>query len=142
MKIIQIVGNSNSGKTTFIKNLITELKKKGNVAVIKHLGDHTYNIEEGKDTTVFFDAGADMSVGIDSHKAVAATRKNTLDDVLGMLFDQGMDFAIIEGFKQRSFSKIVIGGLTADTCIMTNPSVNEVITSLNLFENFCKLKKE
>jgi molybdopterin-guanine dinucleotide biosynthesis protein MobB len=138
MKIIQIVGISNSGKTSFIKNLIPELKKKGTVAVIKHLGDHTYNIEEGKDTTVFFDAGADMSVGIDSDKAVAAIRKNTLDDVLGMLLDQGMDFAIIEGFKQRSFPKIVIGSLTADTCILTNPAVTEVITSLNLFENFRK----
>ena len=136
MKIIQIVGSSNSGKTTFIKNLIPELKKKGNVAVIKHLGEHTYNIEEGKDTTAFFDAGADMSVGIDSDKAVAAIRKNTLDDVLGMLLDQGMDFAIIEGFKQRSFPKIVIGSLTADTCILSNPTVNEVITSLNVFENF------
>jgi len=141
MKIIHVVGNSNSGKTTFIKNLIPELKKKGKVAVIKHLGDHTYNIEEGKDTTVFFNAGADISVGIDSDKAVAAIRKNTLDDVLGMLFDQEMDFAIIEGFKQRSFPKIVIGNLTADTSILTNPSVDEVISSLNLFENFLKIKK-
>jgi len=138
MKIIQIVGNSNSGKTIFIKNLIPELKKKGNVAVIKHLGDHTYNIKEGKDTTVFFDAGADISVGIDSDKAVAATRKNTLDDVLGMLLDQDMDFAIIEGFKRRSFPKIVIGSLTANTSILTNPTVDEVITSLNRFENFHK----
>ena len=136
MKIIQVVGNSNSGKTTFIKNLIPELKKKGNVAVVKHLGDHTYIIEEGKDTTVFFNAGADISVGIDSDKAVAAIRKNTLDDVLGMLLDQHMDFAIIEGFKQRSFPKIVIGNLTADTTILTNPSVDEVISSLNLFETF------
>jgi len=138
MKIIQVVGSSNSGKTTFIKNLIPELKKRGNVAVIKHLGDHTYTIEEGKDTTVFFDAGADMSVGIDSQKAVAALRKNTLDDVLRMLFDQGMDFAIIEGFKHLSFPKIVIGSLSADTCIFTNPTINEVISSLNLFENFRK----
>jgi molybdopterin-guanine dinucleotide biosynthesis protein MobB len=138
MKIIQVVGTSNSGKTTFIKNLIPELKKKGNVAVVKHLGDHTYTIEEGKDTTVFFNAGADISVGIDSDKAVAAIRKNTLDDVLGMLLDQHMDFAIIEGFKQRSFPKIVIGNLTADTTILTNPSVDEVISSLNLFETFRK----
>lgn len=138
MKIIQVVGSSNSGKTTFIKDLIPELKKKGTVAVIKHLGDHTYDIGEGKDTTAFFDAGADMSVGIDSHKAVAAIRKSTLDDVLGMLLDQEMDFAIIEGFKQRSFPKIVIGSLTADRCILTNPTVNQVIKSLNLFENFHK----
>jgi molybdopterin-guanine dinucleotide biosynthesis protein MobB len=142
MKIIQVVGSSNSGKTTFIKNLIPELKKKGKVAVLKHLGDHTYAIEEGKDTTVFFEAGADMSVGIDSEKAVATIRKNALEGILGMLLDQDMDFAIIEGFKQRSFPKIVIGDLAADTSILTNPSVDEVIASLNLFENFCRSKKE
>jgi molybdopterin-guanine dinucleotide biosynthesis protein MobB len=138
MKIIQVVGTSNSGKTTFIKNLIPELKKLGTVVVIKHLGDHTYNIEEGKDTTVFFDAGADISVGIDSCKAVIALRSNTLDDILGMLFDQGMDFAIIEGFKQRSFPKIIIGNLPADKCVLSNPGVSDVIASLSLFENFSR----
>jgi molybdopterin-guanine dinucleotide biosynthesis protein MobB len=138
MKIIQIVGSSNSGKTTFIKNLIPELKKLGTVAVVKHLGDHTFHIEEGKDTTVFFDAGADISIGIDSHKAVVAIRKNTLEDIFGMLFDQGMDFAVIEGFKQRSFPKIVIGSLPADRCVLSNPAVSEVIASLSLFENFSR----
>jgi molybdopterin-guanine dinucleotide biosynthesis protein MobB len=136
MKIIQVVGSSNSGKTTFIKNLIPELKKLGNVAVIKHLGDHTYHIEEGKDTTLFFEAGVDISIGIDSDKAVVAIRKNTLEDIFGMLIDQGMDFAVIEGFKKRSFPKIVIGSLPVDKCILTNPAVSEVITSLSLFENF------
>jgi molybdopterin-guanine dinucleotide biosynthesis protein MobB len=138
MKIIQIVGKSNSGKTTFIKNLIPELKKRGNVAVIKHLGDHTFNIAKGKDTTVFFDAGADISIGIDTDKAVAMIRKNTLDEVLYMLLDQGMDFTIIEGYKQRAFPKIVIGDLTADKCILTNPTIKDVVASLNLFENFTK----
>ncbi|RQW06400.1 MAG: molybdopterin-guanine dinucleotide biosynthesis protein B, partial [Calditrichaeota bacterium] len=45
MKIIQIVGRSNSGKTTFIRNLVPQLKKTGKVAVIKHLGDHDYQLE-------------------------------------------------------------------------------------------------
>lgn len=138
MKIIQVVGRSNSGKTTFIKNLIPELKKIGDVAVIKHLGDHTYHIEEGKDTTIFFDAGADISIGMDSKKVVATIKKSTLDDVFSMLFDQGMDFVVIEGFKQRTFPKIVIGSLQADNCILTNPDVSDVIESLNLFENFSK----
>ena len=138
MKIIQVVGTSNSGKTTFIKNLIPELKKLGNVAVIKHLGDHTYHCEEGKDTTVFFNTGADISVGIDSDKAVVALRTNTLEDIFCMLFDQGMDFAIIEGFKRRSFPKIVIGNLPADTCVLSNPGVRDVIASLDLFENFSR----
>jgi molybdopterin-guanine dinucleotide biosynthesis protein MobB len=136
MKIIQIVGKSESGKTTFIRKLIPELKKKGTVAVIKHLGDHTYKLEEEKDTTIFFDTGADISVGIDSHKAVATIRRPALEDILTILFNQGIAFAIIEGFKQRTFPKIVIGSLTADNCILSNPSVDEVIGSLDLFENF------
>ena len=47
-----------------------------------------------------------------------------------------MDFAIIEGFKQRTFPKIVIGDLETDNCILTNPLVKDVITSLDIFENF------
>jgi molybdopterin-guanine dinucleotide biosynthesis protein MobB len=136
MKIIQIVGRSNSGKTTFIRALIPELKKMGCVAVIKHLGDHIYHIEEGKDTSVFFEAGADISVGIDDQKSVATIRKNTLDETLRMLLDQRMDFVIIEGFKQRSFPKIALGDLKTDNCILTNPHVRDVVTSLDRFENF------
>jgi molybdopterin-guanine dinucleotide biosynthesis protein MobB len=136
MKIIQIAGSSGSGKTTFIRKLIPVLKKRGTVAVIKHLGDHTYHMDEGKDTTVFFENGADISVGIDSHKAVAAIRKNTPEDILRILFNQGIDFAIIEGFKQRTFPKIVIGNLITENCVLSNPSVSEVIMSLDLFENF------
>ena len=136
MKIIQVVGSSGSGKTTFIRKLIPTLKKKGTVAVVKHLGEHTFTIEEGKDTTVFFETGADISVGIDSHKAIAAIRKNTLEDVLRMLFNQGIDFAVIEGFKQRSYPKIVIGNIPAENCILSNPTVDEVTRSLDLFENF------
>jgi len=66
MKIIHIVGSSGSGKTTFIRKLIPALKRQGSVAVIKHVGDHSYTLEEGKDTTVFFETGADISVGVDS----------------------------------------------------------------------------
>jgi molybdopterin-guanine dinucleotide biosynthesis protein MobB len=136
MKIIQIVGRSNSGKTTFIRNLIPELKKMGSIAVIKHLGHHIYNIEEGKDTSVFFETGADISVGIDDQKSVAIIRKNTLDVTLRTLYYQDMDFVIIEGFKQRSFPKIAIGDLKPDNCILANPLVKDVIASLDRFEDF------
>jgi molybdopterin-guanine dinucleotide biosynthesis protein MobB len=136
MKIIQIVGRSNSGKTTFIKSLIPELKKMGSVAVIKHLGDHIYKIEEGKDTSVFFEAGADISVGIDDQKSVATIRKNTLDEALRMLHYQDMDFVIIEGFKQRLFPKIAIGDLETDNCILTNPLVKDVVASIDRFDDF------
>ncbi len=136
MKIIQVVGRSNSGKTTFIKQLIPLLKTQGHVAVIKHLGDHEYVLEEGKDTTGFFDAGADVSVGIDADKSVAAIRNNSLESTLRLLFDQGMNFTVIEGFKQIAYPRIVIGNLETDHCVLSNPSPEEVLASLNAFEDF------
>jgi molybdopterin-guanine dinucleotide biosynthesis protein MobB len=108
----------------------------GSIAVIKHLGHHIYNIEEGKDTSVFFETGADISVGIDDQKSVAIIRKNTLDVTLRTLYYQDMDFVIIEGYKQRSFPKIAIGDLKTDNCILANPSVKDVIASLDRFEDF------
>jgi molybdopterin-guanine dinucleotide biosynthesis protein MobB len=136
MKIIQIVGRSNSGKTTFIKQLIPKLKTQGNVAVIKHLGNHEYELEEGKDTTGFFDVGADISVGIDADKSIAVIRNNSLESTLRLLFDQGMNFTVIEGFKQKSFPRIVIGDLETDQCVLTNPYPDEVLASLDAFEEF------
>lgn len=136
MKIIQVTGRSNTGKTTFIRQLIPVLKTKGKVAVIKHLGDHEYLLEKGKDTTGFFDAGADVSAGIDAHKSVVALRNNSLDAMLTLLKTQGMDFVIIEGFKERSFKKIVIGDLQAEGCILRNPAVEDVVASVDRFDTY------
>jgi molybdopterin-guanine dinucleotide biosynthesis protein MobB len=136
MKIIQIVGKANSGKTTFIRSLIPELKKRGNVAVIKHLRDHEYLLEKGKDTTSFFESGADISVGIDSHKTVAAIRKNRLDDTLRLLKDNGMDFVVIEGFKTQAFPKVIFGRLRINPCLLRNPTVAQVLEALPLFEDY------
>lgn len=136
MKIIQVVGRSNSGKTTFIKQLIPKLKMLGRVAVIKHLGDHEYVLENGKDTTGFFEVGADIAVGIDADKSVVAIRNNSLESNLRILFDQGINFAVIEGFKQKPFPKIVIGDLESDHCVLTNPSLDEVLATLDAFENY------
>ena len=136
MKIIQVTGRSNTGKTTFIKTLVPVLKKKGRVAVIKHLKDHDFLLDEGKDTTGFFLAGADISAGIDGKKAVIAMRDNSLDAILELMKGQGMDFVIIEGFKQRSFKKIVIGDLQVEGCILRNPTVEDVVASIGRFDMY------
>jgi molybdopterin-guanine dinucleotide biosynthesis protein MobB len=140
MKIVHVVGKSNSGKTTFIRRLIPELRKKGKVATIKHLGHHEFSLDKGKDTTLFFHEGADISIGIDNQITVAAIHENSLDNSLSIANTQNMDFVIIEGFKQRSFPKIVIGDLVAENCVLSNPTVEEVILSLDLFEDFTPLK--
>jgi molybdopterin-guanine dinucleotide biosynthesis protein MobB len=136
MKIIQVTGRSNTGKTTFIKTLIPVLNTKGRVAVIKHLGDHDFLLDKRKDTTGFFISGAEISAGIDAEKAVVTLRNNSLDEMLTLMKSQGMDFVIIEGFKQRSFKKIVIGDLQAEGCILRNPTVDNVVASISCFDTY------
>ena len=136
MKIIQVVGRSNSGKTTFIRNLIPELKKKGKVGVIKHLGDHEFGLEPGKDTTFFFEAGADITSGIDAQKTVMAIHNNALDETLHAYLIYGIDFTVIEGYKEQEYAKIVIGTLEVDRCILKNPTIVEVIQSIDRFDDF------
>jgi molybdopterin-guanine dinucleotide biosynthesis protein MobB len=136
MRIIQVTGRSNTGKTTFIKKLIPVLNGQGRVAVIKHLGDHDFLLDEEKDTTGFFRAGAEISAGIDGHKAVVAIRNNSLDAMLALLKSQGMDYVVIEGFKQRSFKKIVIGDLQVEGCILRNPTLDDVLASISRFDTY------
>lgn len=136
MKIIQVAGRSNSGKTTFINKLIPELKKIGPVGVIKHLGDHEYHLEDRKDTTVFFQAGADITTGIDSEKSVCTMHHTDLDAILRLYAERGICFTVIEGYKQRSFAKIVIGSLEIDRCVLKDPTTSEVIEVLHLFDDY------
>jgi len=136
MRIIQIVGRSNSGKTTFINRLIPVLKQQGTVAVVKHLGDHEFSLEAGKDTTDFFNNGADIAAGIDSGKSVIAFHKNTLEETLRILYKEGIDFVLIEGFKTKPYKKIVIGDLSIDNYILRNPSFEQVMDSLDEFEEY------
>lgn len=133
MRIIQVVGTSNSGKTTLIKDLVPALAVKGRVGVVKHLGDHLYDLSPGKDTTEFFSSGASISVGMDAEKSVAAIRTTSLDRILLLLYTEGMDFAVVEGFKARPFPRIVLGDLAAENCVIRNPSVSDVITNLKKF---------
>jgi molybdopterin-guanine dinucleotide biosynthesis protein len=56
--------------------------------------------------------------------------------MLALLKTQGMDFVIIEGFKQRSFKKIVIGDLQVEGCLLRNPTLDDVVTSIGSFDTY------
>lgn len=136
MKVIQIVGSSGSGKTTFIRKLAKKLTEIGKTGTIKHLGHHRFMLEEGKDTTVHYQTGVSATVGIDDEKSVATIRCNGIEDGLSLLSDLGIEYAIVEGFKGFRFPCIVIGDLKSDSCILRNPSVEEVINSLDSFSDY------
>jgi molybdopterin-guanine dinucleotide biosynthesis protein MobB len=136
MKVIHIAGFSNSGKTTFISTLIPELEKLGRVAVVKHIGHHGYSLAEGKDTTLFFEAGAKASVGIDAHKSVMILQENQLESILEMLCDSGAQYAVVEGFKENPFPKVVIGKVPgASNIILEDPSVEDVLAHIDDFSD-------
>lgn len=139
MKVIHVVGRSGSGKTPFIADLIRALKDRGAVAAVKHLGHHAFKLDERKDTTQFAEAGAAYSVGVDSQKTVYIARSAELTTVLSTLCGQGVAYAVIEGFKTHSFPKVVIGDLEIENCMLRNPSIPEVLTSLDLFEEYVTL---
>jgi molybdopterin-guanine dinucleotide biosynthesis protein MobB len=138
MRVIHVAGLSGAGKTVFISRLIPRLRERGPVAVVKHLGHHPWDLQAGKDTTVFFESGA-VSVGIDSHKSVLVMEEHDLEGVLDLLDCMNMEFAVIEGFKQKPYPKITIGGLPhPENVLLEDPTVDMVLENLDRFPEFSR----
>jgi len=136
MKVINVIGYSCSGKTTFISRLVVELQDRGTVATIKHLGHHNYNLDKGKDTTVFYERGVALSGGIDSSKTVLTIRKNDLTSILDLLADQCVEFTVVEGFKTLGLPAVVIGDLESDKVLFRNPTLDEILNGLEQFPEY------
>ncbi|HWQ66185.1 MAG TPA: molybdopterin-guanine dinucleotide biosynthesis protein B [Methanospirillum sp.] len=138
MRIIQISGWSGSGKTTFILGLLEVLSRLGTVGTIKHIGDHICDLPAGKDTTLHYLAGASVSIGIDQKRTLITRDSLSLFDALDMLADTGVEYAVVEGFKQVPFRKVVIGDLNLP-CLIRDPTIEGVITHLNEFDEYSTL---
>ncbi|HQP71974.1 MAG TPA: molybdopterin-guanine dinucleotide biosynthesis protein B, partial [Methanoculleus sp.] len=136
MKVIQVVGRSNAGKTTFIKSLIVALSPHGPVGVVKHLGHHGFYIEPGKDTTAYYESNAAISCGVDEEKSVFISQETDLNSALDTLCNAGVRYAILEGFKARVFPRIVIGDLECEKTLLRDPSVGDVVAALDRFEDY------
>jgi molybdopterin synthase catalytic subunit len=136
MKLIQVAGTSGSGKTTFIEALLPRLTSLGKTAVVKHLGHHRFALEPGKDSTRFAEAGAGVSVAVDDARSVFIHDRTDLEGVLEILCDAGTRFAVLEGWKTRHYSRIVIGDLPSEHYVLRNPSVDEVMANLHRFDDF------
>ena len=108
--VVSIVGRSNSGKTTYLEKLISELKNRGyRVATIKHAA-HGFAIDKpGKDTWRHAQAGADI-VAISGPEKVAFIEKRerelTLDEIVSRI--SGVDIIITEGYKREKKPKIEV----------------------------------
>ncbi|WP_163652455.1 molybdopterin-guanine dinucleotide biosynthesis protein B [Listeria sp. PSOL-1] len=112
--IIQVIGFKNSGKTTFINQLIHEFKQESyTVAALKH-DYHDFNIDhEGTDSYSFHVSGADaVLIASSSHYALMETRAVPLKELLNKL--PKTDIVLIEGYKEAPFPKVVLVNSEAD----------------------------
>ncbi|MDO8725609.1 MAG: molybdopterin synthase [Candidatus Methanoperedens sp.] len=112
MKIISVVGYKKTGKTTLVEKLVCALKNYGSVGTIKHLHEHNIN-RPGTDTWKHASAGADVVIGVTQSELVKFSRENNLTKALDELADTGVDFGVVEGFKESKLPKIALGNVEA-----------------------------
>jgi molybdopterin-guanine dinucleotide biosynthesis protein B len=113
MKAIGFAGFSGSGKTQLVERLIPALKMRGlRVSVVKH-AHHDFDIDHpGKDTYRHREAGA-FEVVVASDRRLALMRefeqpgKLSVHHLIAELYD-GVDWVLVEGFKQSNLLKIEV----------------------------------
>ena len=118
MKAIGIAGFSGSGKTTLVERLIPALKLRGlRVSVVKH-AHHKFDIDHpGKDTYRHREAGA-FEVVAASDRRLALMREFeqpahlTVHQLIAEL-DDGVDWVLVEGFKQSDLQRIEVWRVSA-----------------------------
>ncbi len=109
--IVSIVGLSNSGKTTLLERLVSELKRRSyRVATIKHEGRGFDLDTPGKDSWRLVQAGSDMMI-LSSPEKLASIRKidhdSTLQELVHLVGDSA-DIILTEGFKKGEAPKIEV----------------------------------
>jgi molybdopterin-guanine dinucleotide biosynthesis adapter protein len=109
--IVSIVGKSNSGKTTLLEKIISELVHRGyRIATIKH-NKHGFNMDhEGKDSYRHKQAGAQTTV-VSSPRQLALISDVDHDYSFAEIRDKFItdaDIILTEGFKVNDYPKIEV----------------------------------
>lgn len=118
MKILQVVGFKNSGKTTLISRWIRLLKAQGKtVAVIKHHG-HASSLERPAshtDGVQYIDNGAHLSLVAGGGSAqILLSEEPSLIQLMDYVKINMPDIVLIEGFKHEDQPKVVLVRKQAD----------------------------
>jgi molybdopterin-guanine dinucleotide biosynthesis protein MobB len=108
MKVISVVGTKKTGKTTLVAALVRSLAKYGRVGTIKNMVSHP--VDRG-DTKRHFDAGADEIIGLGEARLKVTRERGDLSSALAELQADGLDYVVVEGFKNSDLPKIVMADI-------------------------------
>jgi len=109
--VVSVVGNSGSGKTTFLEKVIREMTHRGlKVGTIKHDVHGRFEMDKpGKDSWRHKHAGASTTVISSPHRigmVMDVEYDHSLDELV--LFFNGMDIILTEGYKKDQKPKLEI----------------------------------
>lgn len=117
-RIIGVAGFKNSGKTTLIEKLVTELVVRGHrVSTIKH-AHHSFDIDhEGRDSFRHRGAGATQVAVVSRQRwaimhELRGAPEPSLDEILAQLAP--CDLVLVEGYKRDAHEKIEVRNLALD----------------------------
>jgi molybdopterin-guanine dinucleotide biosynthesis protein B len=121
-RVLGVAGFKNTGKTTLVTRLVTELTRRGfRISTVKH-AHHSFDIDhEGRDSYRHREAGAREVAVVSRYRwalmhELAGTDKDepTLDDILEKLAP--CDLVLVEGYKRdRNHPKIEIRDIRQDS---------------------------
>lgn len=113
LSVIAFVGDSDSGKTTLLEQLIPLLSARGlAVASVKH-ASHGFDADRpGSDSHRHYTAGAQAVVVISDSAIATFERRDaahiaTLEEALATLPD-GLDLVLVEGFGWESIPRLIL----------------------------------
>ena len=141
MKIIGVVGWKNTGKTTLIEKLISELNRRNlTVSTIKH-SHHNFSVDrEGTDSFRHFNAGTKETILASEQKWIKFSRQKREAKLnLSYLLEQitPVDIVIVEGFKASDHKKVEVVDSTIDEKPLyeTDKTVRGIIINQNKIKN-------
>jgi molybdopterin-guanine dinucleotide biosynthesis protein B len=111
--ILGFYGNSNSGKTTLVVEVIKALKDKGyKVGSLKHIHEENFTIDtQNTDTWKHTQAGSEIVVGHSKKEAAFLVNKELSSkkatDFMNRIED--LDIIIVEGFWDENIPKVFLG---------------------------------
>ena len=131
-KILQIVGYQNSGKTTFVGQLITRATAEGLVVgTIKHHGHGGIpSVESSKDSARHELAGACVTA-VEGQGMLRMSMKRPhwqLAEILAMYESFQLDVILVEGYKNEDYPKVVLLRQAEDRVLLQQ--VNNIVCVL------------